>query len=251
MDAGNVSWSFHVPQPSVRHTTPFVLAPGISIPHIYTSRPTNVYTAGLGTPIVGNVYGVTIDEGKDSVRSQNPARPRTLSCQLTAPVGIYGSDTYQEGDLLECQIEDRDGQETWFKGILDKPRETSLQGDRTHVNLRAFGLTVLLADARPVTPVYESITVATAIGHLFDACGWPTAYRVIDSSGLSAPLTYWWCDGRQSGIAQLNRLLESIGPPAQWFEDRTGRAIVHGSAWVGNDSRRATSILTFRPTARD
>ena len=152
VNAGNVSWSFHVPQPSVRHTTPFVIPAGISYPKIFTSRPTNVYTAGLGAEITGNVYGVTIDEGKDSVRSQNPARPRSLSCQLTAPVGIYGSDTYQEGDLVECQVQDADGQETWFKGILDKPRETSLQGDRTHVNLRAFGLTVLLSDARPVTP---------------------------------------------------------------------------------------------------
>ena len=171
VNAGNVSWSFHVPQPSVRHTTPFVIPAGISYPKIFTSRPTNVYTAGLGTEITGNVYGVTIDEGKDSVRSQNPARPRSLSCQLTAPVGIYGSDTYQEGDLLECQIQDADGQETWFKGILDKPRETSLQGDRTHVNLRAFGLTVLLSDARPVTPVYENVLARDAIGHLFDACG--------------------------------------------------------------------------------
>ena len=89
--------------------------------------------------------------------------------------------------------------------------------------------------------------MAVAIGHLFDACDWPTAYRVIDSMGLSAELAYWWCDGRQSGTAQLNRLLESIGPPAQWYEDRTGRAIVHGSAWVGNDSRTAISIDTFRP----
>ena len=123
-DTVDVAVAAYVPPP------PATLLPGISIPHIYTSRPSNVYTAGLGTKITGNVYGVTIDEGKDSVRSQNPARPRTLSCQLTAPVGIYGSDTYQEGDLLECQIQDKDGQEMWFKGILDKPRETSLQGDR-------------------------------------------------------------------------------------------------------------------------
>ena len=149
--------------------------------------------------------------------------------------------------MVECQVQDADGQETWFKGILDKPRETSLQGDRTHVNLRAFGLTVLLSDARPVTPVYESITAATAIGHLFDACGWPTAYRVVDSMGLSAPLAYWWCDGQASGTQQLNRLLDSVGPPSQWYEDRTGRAIVHGTAWVANDSRAVVSILTFRP----
>ena len=77
--------------------------------------------------------------------------------------------------------------------------------------------------------------------------GWPAAYRVIDAMGLSAPLAYWWCDGRSSGTQQLNRLLDSVGPPAQWYEDRVGRAIVHGSAWVANDSRPVVSILSFRP----
>ena len=77
--------------------------------------------------------------------------------------------------------------------------------------------------------------------------GWPASHRVISSTGLAVVMAYWWCDGRSTGLAQLNRLISTQGPPAQWFGDRLGRINVLGTTWVSDDTTATVSVPRLRP----
>ena len=221
-----------------------------SHPRIYLSRPDDPFTAPLGVEVDGHLNSLDIDEGKDTARSQNPPKPRTLDCGLIAPANVFGQGTYREGDLIECQVEDSIGTETWFKGFLDRPGETAIQGGRTRLNFRAFGLSALIAQQRVQTTLYAATNALLAIGYLLDAAGWPASHRLITDAGLSnVSLAYWWTDGRRTVAQELTALIETAGPPAQWYEDRQGRLVILGPAWVPSDTRPLINIDRHRPNA--
>jgi len=207
------------------------------IPHLFISRPPSQFDdISDATEVDAILRQVEVREGKDAVRSLHPAEPRTLTADLILESVDFADLPYDQGDVVELYND----QVLWFRGLLTKPRYERQRGDIVQARLRAYGLTQVL-NTRISTGLYQNISFRDAINRVLDAAGWPEAYRVIDVAGLSRRFLWWWVTNETAWQA-LERILATVGPPAQMYEDRRGRLVVLGTAWISTSTAEAVDI---------
>ena len=179
---------------------------------------------------------VSLNVGKDSVRSLNPAKSPILTVQLYADGAMFHTRQYAEGLSIWLSAQPTGkSQALWFTGILDEPEYTLVPGGRTRVDLRAFGFSSKLRGTIVNVPIQADVSISDAIVEVLDAAGWPIDKRDISSTGLTATIPFWWVQ-EQSAWEALEELVNAAGPPAQMYEDASGNLVVLGTTWVGADT---------------
>ena len=206
-------------------------------PYLYIEHLSSAFGAlDVTTPVSAVIRGITLDTGKDSVRSLNPPQPPQLSFEALLEGADFAEPPYRQGDTVALYAESS----PLFRGLLAKPDYTLAPGGLLRGRMRAYGLIQLL-QREISTGLYDQISVRDAIGHVLDAAGWPAAFRSIDTGGLGALLDWWWVD-RQTAWAALEELINAAGPPAQWYMQGDGTLRVLGTAWVTTDDSPSIAV---------
>ena len=185
---------------------------------------------------LSRVQNVALNVGKDSVRSLNPAKSPVLTVQLYADAAMFHTRQYAEGQSVWLSVEPEDrSRALWFTGILDEPLYKLVPGQRTRIDLRAFGLTSKLRGTVVNVPIKTDVSIRDAIIAVLDAAGWANDKRDIAATGLTATIPFWWVQ-EQSAWEALEDLMNAAGPPAQMYEDASGNLVVLGTTWVSADT---------------
>ena len=190
-------------------------------PRVYVGPPDSgdYFTGILPAEVPDFVQRISVDEGQDETRPFQRARSPRASVRLNLD---GGSRPFEAGHLCVIQVETVDGIEEWFRGILTTPKYDNVRHGRTLATVNALHTMDRLRRNITVSIPQLNQDVATNLGMVFDAAGWPDTpiHRVISNS-LDDVLSLWEVDN-QPALRAAENLLNTAGPPARIIPQRNG-----------------------------
>ena len=188
-----------------------------------------------------------ITTGKDGLRSLHPFRVPDAEVQLRITTDEYIARPWQADQpvaVVEAYADAKANTTTYLSqivGRIERPdyRETFIG---RYVDLDIIGNTGALLRVNVDTVHYAAINMDDAVVAILDEAGWPSAFRDLQITSLSAvPLTHWYLNN-DDALRSVLDLLDTAGPPAQAYENRKGQLSLLGIDWVVNLTRPAINL---------
>ena len=197
---------------------------------IYVGRPASLWDVSLGSLIPGALQGWDWEYGADTQRATHPPRPATFGFE-TRLVGDVAEPNWTDGDRVHFRISYAGQAEfTLFVGSLERPRIRRGTGV-TDIAARAYGTLAFLPETALLTQQDNNDTGDLFV-ELLDAAGLPAALRRADSTMDRVLLQYQAVDANDDTlglrvIPELQRIVDSEGPPAVWYQAYDGAIFAH------------------------
>ena len=197
---------------------------------IYVGRPASLWDVSLGSLIPGALQGWDWEYGADTQRATHPPRPATFGFE-TRLVGDVAEPNWTDGDRVHFRISYAGQAEfTLFVGSLERPRIRRGTGV-TDIAARAYGTLAFLPETALLTQQDNNDTGDLFV-ELLDAAGLPAVLRRADSTMDRVLLQYQAVDANDDTlglrvIPELQRIVDSEGPPAVWYQAYDGAIFAH------------------------
>ena len=175
-----------------------------------------------------------VTRGRDSQRQLSPPRVPAMTCTFWDEAGaLYYSRGYESGATVSLFSVLPTGRVIpMFTGLIDKIRYSFSKGAFTY-SIDALGMTSRLIRGELFGEIRAGITIAECIKVSLFKANWissltdTTNFSMSDSE-FDVVLSHWWLDGDEPwGV--LNRLVNTQGPPATFYEDNLGGLIFLGT----------------------
>lgn len=191
--------------------------------------------------------GITVERGRDQIRSLSPPMAGACSFSLNNQSKDYSPANVSSplyGNLLPGRAVKitADGSPFWRGNVDDLPQQPRIRGGA--VAVPALGNIARLRGVNVSTILYTNITTDQAFGYLMAAAGLTvtTEYVALDTGQTT--FTAWWCDD-VNALTMLNRILDAEGPGAAVYEDASGVITFHSRYYRLLTTRGNTSQATF------
>ena len=175
-------------------------------------------------PTVAGRGSLTLDNSSRKFSPRNTASPLYGNIKPARPVRITrdGTTTGLYSDIYSDIYEDTSTVVyTLFRGVTDdSPINPDVMAKT--VNLSLVDGLAYFRGVNITTQLYSGVRTGTAINHILDAAGWPTALRDLDAGATVIP--YWWEDNTDA-LEALEKVLRSEGPPAMLTMGVNGEVI--------------------------
>ena len=197
---------------------------------IYVGKPASLWDVSLGSLIPGALQGWDWEYGADTQRATHPPRPATFGFE-TRLVGDVDEPNWTDGDRVHFRISYAGQAEfTLFVGSLERPRIRRGTGV-TDIAARAYGTLAFLPETALLTQQDNNDTGDLFV-ELLEAAGLPAVLRRADSTMDRVLLQYQAVDANDDTlglrvIPELQRVVDSEGPPAVWYQAYDGAIFAH------------------------